>query len=429
MFLHPRVQSFSTLVILIGSLGCGTQESASNEMFSQGASENGSASTARASVRPGIEVLLADSIHLVENRRVGLVTNQTGIDRDGVATIDRLRDAERIELVALFSPEHGIRGVAGPGERLEGSIDEETGLPIHSLYGTTLKPTPEMLEGIDVLLFDIQDIGARYYTYVYTMALAMEAAGELGIPFVVLDRPNPIGGASAQGNVLDPEFATFVGRYPIPMRHGLTPGELAKLYVGEFGVSVDLHVVPADGWLRRMAFQETELPWIAPSPNMPTVESAIHYPGTCLFEGTNLSVGRGTDLPFQQVGAPWLNGEELARELNALGLPGVTFEGVTFTPNAPGDGKFADTEVQGVRFLRMSGEYDPTVTAIAVLQLSREQSGNSWQWNQAHFDRLAGTDHIREGLELGLDHSSLTASWESELTAFEALAQPYLIYR
>ena len=190
-------------------------------------------------------------------------------------------------------------------------MDERTGLPIHSLYGETRTPTAEMLEGVEVLLFDIQDVGARYYTYLSTMALAMGAAGEHGIPFVVLDRPNPIGGDPVQGNVLDPGFASFVGLYPIPMRHGLTAGEFARMAVGEFGVRVELRVAIADGWRRTMPYVETGIPWIAPSPNMPSVESALHYPGTCLFEGTPISVGRGTDRAFQQVGAPWLDGEEL----------------------------------------------------------------------------------------------------------------------
>ena len=274
-----------------------------------------------APVRPGIEVLLSDSIALVRGRRVGLITNHTGRDRSGTPSIDLLAGHPEVELVALYSPEHGIRGSAEAGVRVAGSVDERTGLPVHSLYGETRTPTAEMLEGVEVLLFDIQDVGARYYTYLSTMALAMEAAGEHGIPFVVLDRPNPIGGDPVQGNVLDPGFASFVGLYPIPMRHGLTAGEFARMAVGEFGVQVELSVAVADGWRRTMPFEDTGIPWIAPSPNMPSVESALHYPGTCLFEGTPISVGRGTDRAFQLVGAPWLDGEELARRLTALQVP------------------------------------------------------------------------------------------------------------
>ena len=244
------------------------------------------------SVRPGIEVLLEDSLHLVSARRVGLLTNQTGVDASGRSSIDRLHEHPSVELVALFAPEHGIRGTADPGEVVADDVDVETGLPIHSLYGAVRSPTREMLDGIDVLLVDYQDIGARYWTYVSTMTLAMEAAAELGVVVIVLDRPNPIGGA-VQGNLLDPAFATFVGRYPVVMRHGMTLGELARYYQGEVGIGGELHVAQVDGWRRDMAFAETGLPWIQPSPNMPDVESATHYPGTCLFEGTVLSVARG----------------------------------------------------------------------------------------------------------------------------------------
>ena len=263
---------------------------------------------------------------------------------DGTATApprsSLLADHPEVDLVALFSPEHGIRGSAEAGVRIESGVDERTGLPVHSLYGSIRAPTTEMLDGIDVLLFDIQDIGTRYYTYLSTMALSMEAAGEHGIPFVVLDRPNPIGGDPVHGNVLDPDFASFVGLYPIPMRHGLTAGEFARMAVGEFGVQAELSVAVADGWTRTMPYEGTGIPWIAPSPNMPSVESALHYPGTCLFEGTPISVGRGTEIAFQQVGAPWLDGGELAARLTALGVPDVRFEAVRFTPREPGDGKF-----------------------------------------------------------------------------------------
>jgi len=220
-------------------------------------------------VRPGIEVLLSDSLHLVRGRRVGLITNHTGRDRAGTPSIDLLAAHAEVELVALYSPEHGIRGAEEGGISIDDGVDERTGLPIHSLYGDTRQPTDAMLDGVEVLLFDIQDVGARYYTYLSTMALAMEAAGERGISFVVLDRPNPIGGDPVQGNILDPEYSSFVGLYPIPMRHGLTAGEFARMAVGEFGVRVDLSVAVADGWERTMPFEETGIPWIAPSPNLP----------------------------------------------------------------------------------------------------------------------------------------------------------------
>ncbi|HSG08408.1 MAG TPA: DUF1343 domain-containing protein [Longimicrobiales bacterium] len=391
-------------------------------------------------LRAGVAVLLSDSLHLVRGRRVGLVTNHTGVfqrdvgqaagaPRETGGTIDALHESPEFDLVALFGPEHGIRGVAEAGARVDSDTDQKTGLPIHSLYGSTLRPTPDMLEGIDVLLFDMQDVGARYYTYPSTMAYAMEAAGAAGIPFVVLDRPNPIRGDVTQGNVLDTAFSTFVGLYATPMRHGMTLGELARLYVGEFGIDVELHVVPVDGWRRDMAFDETGLPWVAPSPNIPDLASALAYPGTCLFEGTSLSVGRGTERAFQWVGAPWLDGAALADTLNGYGFEGVRFEPATFTPHQAGDDKFSDVEVHGVRLVAGSSTYDAPVVAVAMLVEAYRLSGDKWSWNERHFDRLAGTDALRLGIIAGEDVATLTAGWPAEIAAFEALRAPYLVYR
>ena len=381
-------------------------------------------------VRPGVDVLLTDSIHLVQGRRVGLITNQTGIGADGVPSIDRLSDHRGIELVALFSPEHGIRGTVEAGVDVADQVDVQTGLPIHSLYGETLKPTPSMLDGIEILLFDIQDVGARYYTYIYTMALAMEAAGEASIPFIVLDRPNPVGGRHVQGNILDPAFASFVGRYPLPMRHGMTPGELAILFRRSFGVEVDLRVVPIEGWSRDTMFSDTGLPWRSPSPNMPDLESALHYSGTCLFEGTNLSVGRGTERAFQWVGAPWLDGDELARILSGAGLSGVRFHPARFTPHDPGDGKFDGVEVSGVRLEVTEPEsYNPTLTAVVLLVEVRRMSGDRWQWHIEHFDRLAGTRRLRNGVEQGESATAITQSWEQDGEEFRELRDRVLIYQ
>ena len=403
---------------------------------SQQGAEQGADVQATATVRAGIEVLLSDSAHLVRGKRVGLVTNHTGIywrqdagaARELGNTIDALNEAPDMELVALYGPEHGIRGEEQAGARIEGGIDARTGIPIHSLYGRTLRPTPEMLEGVDVLLFDMQDVGARYYTYVSTMAYAMEAAGEQGIPFVVLDRPNPIRGDVVQGNVLDPQYSTFVGLYPVPMRHGMTVGELARMYVGEFGIDVELHVVPLEGWRRDMTISESGLPWVAPSPNMPTLESALAYPGTCLFEGTPLSVGRGTERAFQWIGAPWLDGLALAAALDRYGFEGVSFEAVTFTPTNPGDGKFEGQEVHGVRLLHERSDYDASKVAVAMLLEAHAMSGGRWTWREAHFDRLAGTDALRLGIEAGRGFEGLTAAWDQEVNHFEQLRAPYLIY-
>ena len=381
-----------------------------------------------APVRPGAEVLLADSLALVVGRRVGLITNHTGLARDGTSTIDLLAAHPQVTLAALFSPEHGIRGRAEAGAKVADGVDPRTGLPVHSLYGETRKPAPETLAELDVLLFDIQDVGARYYTYLSTMTLAMEAAGERGIPFVVLDRPNPIGGRAVQGNVLDPAFASFVGPYPVPMRHGLTAGEFARMAAGEFGVAVDLVVVPALGWRRDMTFDETGLPWVPPSPNMPSVESALHYPGTCLFEGTSLSVGRGTPRAFQQVGAPWLDGEALAARLAALDVPDAVFVPVRFTPVDPGDGKFGDEPSGGVRLVADGPRYDPTLAALALLAETKAMSGEHWRWHESHFDRLAGADALRKALDAGAGYAELAERWGAEASGFAARRRPYLLY-
>ncbi len=365
----------------------------------------------------------------LRGRRVGLITNQTGVDRAGVTTIDRLAALPGVRLVALFSPEHGIRGAADPGERVASGVDPRTGLPIHSLYGETRRPTPEMLRGVDALVFDIQDVGARAYTYIYTMALGMQAAAEHGIPFVVLDRPNPVGGRAVEGNLLDPAFATFVGMYPIPMRHGMTTGELARLFNAKFEIGADLVVVPAEGWRREMLWERTGLRWIPPSPNLPRPEATLHYPGTVFFEGTNLSVGRGTDAPFEQVGAPWLDAAGVAARMNARRLPGVRFQAVRFTPRAPGDAKWPDREVAGVRLvLTDAGGYRPVRASLLLLDEIRRTHPAEWQWLVAHFDRLAGTDRLRAAVEADA-LPALLEEWDRDAREFERTRAPYLLYR
>jgi uncharacterized protein YbbC (DUF1343 family) len=379
-------------------------------------------------VRPGIEVLLSDSSHLVSGRRVGLITNHTGVARDGMHSIDLLL-SQGIELVALFGPEHGLRGTVDEGDRVASGRDERTGLLVHSLYGESLQPTAEMLAGVDVLLFDIQDIGARYYTYVSTMALAMKAAAEHDIAFIVLDRPNPIGGRHVQGNVLEPEHSSFVGLYPVPMRHGMTAGELAQLFNDHFGIGAELHVIPVESWQRADWFDATGLPWIKTSPNMPDLESATHYPGTCLFEGTNLSVGRGTPIAFQQIGAPWLDGTALAERLNGYDLPGVRFEVVTFTPEGAHDNKYSGEEVNGVHFITTDRSiYDPTRAGVAALIEARRLTGERWEWRPGHFDRLAGTSRLRQHIEGGASLDEATRGWRDQLADFSELRAQYLLY-
>ncbi len=384
-------------------------------------------SAAPARVRPGIEVLLSDSVELVRGRRVGLVTNQAGVDSRGTSDVTRLRDAG-IHLVALFSPEHGFRGAADPGARVASSVDSATGLPIYSLYGRTSAPTAEMLEGIEVLLVDLQDVGARYYTYLFTAVETMKAAAPRNIRVVVLDRPDPIGG-TVQGNILDPAFASPVGYLAVPMRHGMTLGELARLARDELRLSGPFTVIPVVGWQRAQLLDQTGLPFIPPSPNLRTIESLFHYPGVCLFEGTNLSVGRGSDAPFEQIGAPWLDTTRVLEAMRMALLPGVRFTGVSFTPSRPGDGKYADTLVRGVRLtVTDRARYDPTATAVYLLAAVRTSADDHFAWLPAQFDRLAGGPVLRSALDAGTDPAAIVASWAPDLERFLGRRRPYLLY-
>jgi uncharacterized protein YbbC (DUF1343 family) len=380
-------------------------------------------------VLTGLDVLLRDGSPVLEGRRVGLITNHTGIDGNGTFGVDRLLADPRIRLTALFSPEHSITGTVEAGERVDSDVYRDTGIPIHSLYGEIRKPTPAMLEDVDVLMFDIQDIGTRYYTYVWTMALALQAAAENNRDFVVLDRPNPIGGTLFQGNVQDSTQLTFVGLYPVPMRHGFTPGELAEYLNAEHGIGARLTVVPIENWTRGTWFEDTGLPWRAPSPNMPSVESATHYSGTCLFEGTSVSVGRGTDAAFSQIGAPWIDADSLAARLARYDMPGVRFEAATFTPQGPGDGKFSGTEVHGVRFVTTDRDvYDPTRAGMAALVEVHALYPDSLTFRAAHFDRLAGTDRVRAMLLEGATLDEITATWPAQLAAFADARDRHLLY-
>lgn len=383
--------------------------------------------TPRARVRPGIEVLLDDSVHLVRNRRIGLVTNQTGVDADGVSDVVRLR-AGGIPLVALFSPEHGFQGAADPGALVASSKDSATGLPIYSLYGRTSAPTDEMLRGIDVMLVDLQDVGARYYTYLATTVEVMRAAARRHLPVLVLDRPNPIGGL-VQGNVLDPAFSSMIGRLAIPMRHGMTLGELARLAAQDLQIEVELGIIPADHWQRRIALDQTGLPFVPPSPNLRSLESLFHYPGLCLFEGTNLSVGRGSDYPFEQIGAPWLDTAAVISAMRRFDLPGVQVKGVEFIPHRPGDGKYADTLARGIR-LRVTdrSRYDPTRTAVYLLSAVRSIHPHQFAWIPAHFDRLAGGTGLREQLTGGIEPDSIVRGWQAELSRFRERRKAVLLY-
>jgi uncharacterized protein YbbC (DUF1343 family) len=383
------------------------------------ASESGTAQ-----VRPGIEVLLTDSAHLIAHRRVGLLTNQTGVDSRGNGDVEVLVDAG-VNLTAIFSPEHGFRGQLDE-ENIGHSTDSATGIPIFSLYGERRAPTPEMFDLIDVMLADLQDIGARTYTYISAILHVMEASVDSDVPVVILDRPNPIDGEHVHGPVLDIAFSTYVGMLPVPLRHGMTMGELALFGNSELAINAAVTVVPAAGWDRSMWFDETDLPWIKPSPNMPDLESATHYPGMVLFEGTNVSVGRGTPIAFQVLGAPWFQTAELLSRLE--NEPGVIVSDTTFTPVEPADRKYGGQLLPALRFLVTDRQsYDPTRLAARVFSAVRDVHGNALQL-RAGIDRLAGSSALRSWLEGSGDPESLVASWEPALEAFSRTRAPYLIY-
>ena len=386
----------------------------------------------------GLERILEDQIHLLAGKRVGLVVNPTSVTADLVHAIDHFHDHSGVELTAIFGPEHGARGEAQDMIHVDEERDGRTGLPVYSLYGQTkesLTPTQEMLSNVDVLVVDIQDIGSRYYTYVYTMSYCMEAAARLGREVIVLDRPNPLSGAVVEGNVLKWPLRSFVGRFPIPVRHGMTAGELARLFNEEFEVGCNLTVVPMRGWNRQMWFDQTERPWVIPSPNMPTLETATVYPGMCLLEGTNLSEGRGTTRPFEIVGAPWIDSELLVEALRREDLPGVDFRPHYFQPTFQ---KYQGFRCGGFQLhVRDRDRFLSYRTGIAVIKSIGQLFERDFEWRQEVYefesDRLAidlllGSEQIRSQIEENQPLLEIEKAWEEELAAFEDVRTQYLLY-
>lgn len=387
-------------------------------------------------VRPGIDVLLTDSVRLIAGRRLGLLTNHTGVDGAGRRDVDLLIAAGH-RLIALFSPEHGFRGLADrPG--LPDASDSASGLPIYSLYGGTPLSRITALDSMDAVLIDLQDIGARYYTYYSSATQLMREAARRGKQVIVLDRPNPVGGEAVQGDVRatagDPD-SDFVGFLPIPMRHGMTMGELLRLGSDVLRLDAAPTVVPAAGWRREMYFDGTGLPWVRPSPNMPDLESAIHYPGTCLFEGTNLSVGRGTPFAFQVVGAPWLDTAAVLRRLRRAGggmreaFAGAVLSAVAFTPRRPTDGKYDGVEVRGVRLRATERRrYDPTKAVVALLAAIHAVHPDALRFRERSFDRLAAGPELRRAIVAGQGPAAIWGSWRPALGRFRPLRAKYLLY-
>ena len=381
-----------------------------------------------AQVRTGLEVLLSDSLHVLRGKRVGLITNHTGLDRNGRRNVDLLARAPGVQLVALFGPEHGFAGTVRGGDKIGGATDSATGLPIHSLYGETRVPTAAMLENVDVLLYDIQDVGARVYTFVWTMALAAEAAGKLGKKLVVLDRPNPIRADIVQGGVLDTAHRSFVGQYDVALRYGLTPGELLRFLVGTGRVKADVGVIPMRGYTRSMWYGETGVPWVNPSPNIRDEETALLYPGTVFFEATNLSEGRGTLKPLKQVGAPWMtDAEEIAAALRARNIPGINFEASTADVKA-GDKHGGKTIPVVCLRVTDRNTADPVAAAVWLLREIRARHPADFAWQRGTgAERLSGTSDFRAAIESG-NVQALLDRWKREAADFERSTRPYRLY-
>lgn len=384
-------------------------------------------------IRLGNEVLLKENMGLIRDKKIGLVTNQTGLTSNLSNLVDILLSHSEINLVALFGPEHGYRGDVQDGIEVESYIDKKTNLPVYSLFGDTKSPTSAALKDIEIMLFDIQDIGVRYFTYIYTMANTIESAGKVGLPFVVLDRPNPLGGIKVEGNIVEEDFNSFVGNYALPIRHGMTIGELATYFNEEFRMGVDLRVIKMKNWQREMYYDETSLIWVSPSPNISTLDTAFIYPGTCLVEGTNISEGRGTVKPFEMIGAAWIDGIELSRELNSRKLPGVLFRPVYFSPLMS---KYKDKKCEGVQFHTTDREaFLPVLSELTLLEVIIELYPDGFEWRELSssehhffFDLLCGTDKIRKGLVKGQKAEDIVKSWEDELLNFKGKRERYLLY-
>ncbi|MGL5741487.1 MAG: exo-beta-N-acetylmuramidase NamZ family protein [Legionella sp.] len=403
-------------------------------------------------VKLGVEVLFEENLDLIRGKRVGLITNQTGVDGQLNSTIMLFKKHPEVKLVALYGPEHGIRGDAQAGEFVPYYFDSYYQLPVYSLYGqsqaqpkntsididaqmrlfdtqhTGKTVNPELLKSIDVMVFDMQDVGTRIYTYIATMSYAMQACADANIPFIVLDRPNPINGSMMEGPVLEyPKYSSFIGLYPIPIRHGMTIGELALLFNEKFLLhKAKLSVVPMENWQRKQWIDETSLTWLSPSPNLPTLNSAIVYPGQVLLEGTNLSEGRGTTAPFEIFGAPWIDGSNLTNKLNELHFPGVTFHEIWFTPSFS---KFQNQLCSGSHmFVTDRNAFQPIATTLAILSTIKQMYGDKLKFYDAYFDKVLGTSRVREALERGEPIQNLIAETQRGLKEFAIMRDEFLLY-
>jgi uncharacterized protein YbbC (DUF1343 family) len=387
-------------------------------------------------VRLGLERLLDERLDLLGDARVGLVCNQATVDHALRHAADLVHAHPKIRLTTLFGPQHGIRGDVQDNmiETAHG-VDRKTGLPVYSLYSETREPTEAMLKDVDAIVVDLQDVGCRIYTFVYTMANCMRAARALGKRVMVCDRPNPLGGKAVAGNVLDPAFASFVGLFPIPTRHGMTSGELARLFNEAHGIGCELEVVPMEGWARAMWMDDTDAPWVMPSPNMPTLDTATVFPGTVHLEGTQMSEARGTTRPFELVGAPYIDAEDFGAHLNGLGLDGVYFRPTVFQPTFQ---KHAGRSCGGVQIHVLDRErFEPVKAGLAVVKAAYDMYKDDFRWKEPPyeyvfdknpFDVIAGTDAVRRAFEAGQSLDDLERSWSGATEAFRRVREKYLLY-
>ena len=387
-------------------------------------------------VRPGIELFLAQNPEFARDAKVGAVVHPASVLPGLQHTADALFNRRNFKLVSLFGPQHGARG-----EKQDNMIESEfyrdpdTGIPVHSLYGATRRPTEAMMQDLDLLLFDLQDAGTRVYTFIYTMAYCMEACAQWGKRMVVLDRPNPINGRQVEGNLLNEGYRSFVGLYPIPMRHGMTTGELAQFFNAEFNIRCDLTVIQMEGWRRNYWFDQTGLPWVQPSPNLPTLDSATVYPGSVLIEGTNLSEGRGTTRPFELIGAPYINSRSYAEKLNALNLPGVLFRPVSFQPTFQ---KWAGEMCGGIQLHVNNREsFEPYLAGIALMSVARELAPESFEWRTPPYEYeyeklpieiLCGNYDLPKQIWNRDSLNEIREGWQEDVSEFLRRRSPYLLY-
>jgi uncharacterized protein YbbC (DUF1343 family) len=378
----------------------------------------------RAQVVSGLDVLKRDEFAQLRVKRIGLITNQTGRSRDGRRSIDILFDAPNLQLVAIFSPEHGIRGTE-ESDTIANTLDQRTRVPVYSLYGKTRRPTSKMLEGLDALVYDIQDVGVRYYTYITTMAYCMEEAARRGIRFFVLDRPVMINGTIVEGDVLPDTIRDFIAYHSVPTRYGMTPGELALMFNEEQKIGCNLEVIKMEGWHRTMWYDGTGLRWVNPSPNIRNLEEAILYSGLGCFEATNLSVGRGTDHPFEYYGAPYLNGEELAAELNAKGIAGVRFSPVQFTPDAS---TFENQVCSGVKVEITDRDKLRTTEVFLRMAIELKQRNPQWDYHSERLTEMVGSTVLTDALDRNLPADEILRLFNEKVEGFQAIRAKYLLY-